>query len=245
MLLITSDDRLAAAAPERFRHAWTGLMGFSFLFGIGLTFVWGAAWRLFKEPGGILFTPAALTLAVYVLGPYRRAAAALVDVVAGRDAAFRPLAAASLLVVLAMAMLGLAPRSYHRDPLLPWLQWALPDMEIYRVLILMPLWGAWATVVTGQFRKPDAATEPAVAAFVRGGGAVPAAVAMAVPFAGTCAYFNYLGLWMFALAGAGAIGGILSGLALARMTGGLNRRALLAGNLVTQLVFLAAYLATR
>jgi hypothetical protein len=245
MLLTASDGRLAAARPERFANAWVGVMLLSLAWGVLSTLLWGAAWALFR-PQGVHFAPAAVVLTVFLLWPFRRAAVALAETVGGDAPTARALAAALFVAVLCLALLGLKATPYHNERPLPgWLAWVRPRGELYRVLVLAPVWGGWAMLITGQFRRPVEGTEAAVAAFSRGCGAVAAAACMAVPGVLTWVYFGYLWGWEATMSGAAIAAAVGGGLALSARTGGLTRAALLAANVVTQLAFLASCLANR
>ena len=243
MLLTACDERLAAEAPERFRWAWSGVMVLSLLIGLLLVNVWGQAWALFRDYLA-LFTPTAATVGVFVLWPHRRGVAALAKALGGRDATVSASIAALLVVVLALGFLRLTPSSVYGETELPWwIAWARPDHSLYRVLLLMPLWGGWAMLIVGQFRRPDDGTEPAVAAFVRGCGPVAAAACMGAVLVATILYFRFLPWTQLSISGAAALAAIAGGLVLARLTGGLKRSTLLATNVLTQLAFLFGYIA--
>ncbi len=246
MLLTADEERLAEATPRRFLYAWAGLMLLSLGWGALIAGVWGWAWFLFKEPQQILFTCVAVTTALYVLWGYRRAFRALAELLGGPDPTGRALAAALLVVGFALCLLGLQSVPFHNESRLPAaLAWLRPAAELHRVLLIMPLWGAWAMLITGQLWRPDDRTEPAVVAFVRGCGPLPAAASMALPAVLTWLYFRYLGGWELSLWAAAVVAAVAGGLGIAHLTGGLKRRTLLAVNLLTQCAFLLAYLANR
>jgi len=245
-LLTTSQERFAARPPERFAGAWAGMMILSLLWGVLLSVLWGLSWRLFKEPANILFTPAAITVAVFVLWPYRLGTTALVEIVAGPSVTFRAMVSALFVAVLTLCFLGLSGTHYHSEKSLPaFLAWARPAAELYRVLILMPFWGGWAMLITGQFCRPNQYTEPAVSAFVRGCGPLAATACMLPPALLTWAYFHFLQGWEISISAVTIVAAIAGGIVLSRRTGGLKRCTLLAGNVLTQLAFVLAYLANR
>ena len=246
MLLTASDERLSREAPGRFANAWPGLMLLSLGCGILLAALWGLSWRLFKEPTNIQFTPAAVAVAVFVLWPFRRGISALAEIVAGAGATNRAVVSALSVAVLTLCMLGFSGSQYHREPALPdFLVWARPSVELYRVLILMPLWGGWAMLITGQFCRPNDETEPALAEFVRGCGPTVATACMLLPGLLTWAYFHFLNGWEISISAATIIAAIAGGIAMAHRTKGLKRNTLLAVNVLAQLAFALAYLANR
>jgi len=246
MLMTAGDEQLSRRPARRFAAAWPGVMALSLGWGVLLAGLWGLSWRLFKEPGGILFTPAAVTVAVFLLWPFRRAASALSEVIAGAGNTQRAILAALLVAVLALCMLGLGSSRYHNESVLPAaLAWIRPSAELYRVLIVMPLWGGWAMLITGQFCRPREDTAPAVAAFVLGCGPVAATASMLAPALLTWAYFHFLNGWEMSMSAAAVITAVVGGMALSRRTGGLKRATLLAANVLTQLAFVLSYLANR
>jgi hypothetical protein len=246
MLLTASDEQLNGQPPQRFVNAWPGLMALSLGLGVLLAVLWGLAWQLFKEPANILFTPVAVTVAVFVLWPFRRGMAALAEIIAGPQLTNRAVASALLVAVLTLCLLGLGGGRYHSEKVLPdFLAWARPSAELYRVLILMPLWGGWAMLITGQFCRANQATEPAVVAFTQGCGPLAATACMLPPALLTWAYFHFLGGWEISMSAVTIFAAIGGGVVLSRRAGGLRHSALLAANVLTQLVFVLTYLANR
>lgn len=242
MFLTAGEESLAAQEPSRFVRAGLGTMGLAMGCGLLLTGAWGLGWTLFHGYAPLTM-PAAVTMAVFVLWPFRRACVSLADLCAGKDGSSRPVVLCVLVVGLAMCLMSLGDFHSGEYALPEWLQWVRPGEKYYRVLLLMPLWGAWSMLITPQFCRASAATEPYVAALARGGGAGTAAVCLVPPLAGSIFYFHYLGLWVqVVLSAVAVLGAIAAGLVCCRASGGLTRRALLAGNLLTQILFLLAYL---
>jgi len=245
MLLTACDERLSAEPAARFAHAWAELLVLSICWGLVSVGIWSAAWGLFGRPFGLIL-PAAMVAGVFVLWPFRRASGALVETVSPAETAARATGAAVLVVLLTLALMSLQPYDYRRDAQLPdWIAWFRPWIKLYRVLLLMPLWGAWAMLITPQFSRPKATTEPAVASFARGCGPLAAAAVMALLLAATITYFNFLPWEQVGISAAAVTAAIAGGALCCRASGGLSRRALLAANVLTQLVFLLAYLAGR
>jgi len=246
MLLTASPQRLADELPGRFTHVWAGLMLASLTWGVLLAWLWGTAWSVFRDYEGMPLMQVAVVVSATVLWLYRRSVLSLSQCLGGKDARTQNLITTLVLVVFALALLGLrTPRdAFHDINLPPAWQWTYPAV-VQRVLILAPLWGAWAMLVTCQFCKPNDDTEPAVSAFARGCGPLVAAVCMAVPLAPTLLYFYFLNWWRVMLPAVTIFTAIAAGLIFCRRTGGLTRRALLAANFLTQLAFILSYLANR
>jgi len=235
VLLTASDEKLGEYLPQRFARAWSELMLLSLLWGLAAVGLWGTTWRVFGEFTGIPLVQVAVVLVAMVLCVYRRAILAMAEILVGPDLPSRSLAGCAIVVALALMLLGM--RSY------PYWHHGIPPL--YVVLVLSPLWGAWAMLIVPKFCRPGAGTDSAVKAFVEGCGPLQAAICLAMPMAATIVYFNYLPwtqLWICAAAILAAIGG---GCLLCRQTGGLTRKALLADNLLTQMVFILAYLANK
>jgi hypothetical protein len=245
MLLTADDGAIASEPPGRFRLAWVELLVLSAAAGLGMVGVWGAAWHIFRDwAGTYLITPAAAVTVAMVVWPFRRSVAALAEAVAGRDATGRAVVAAAVVLLLGLCLVRLKPDWYAREDALPvWLDWLRPTTKIYRVLLLMPIWGAWSMLITCQFCRPNEATEPAVAAFARGCGPLAGAGTMAVPAAATFGYFHYIGWGGLNMPIACLSIAIAGGIVLCRRAGGLRRKPLLAANMLTQLTFVLAYLA--
>lgn len=239
MMLMASDEALSAQPPVRFARAGSGLMVLAVLWGILLSVAWTLSWGLFQDYT-LLIMPAAATLVVHVLGPMRRMGPALAQVL-GRN---NPLAGAVLVVVIAMCFLSLQPDYFRaEDPLPAALAWIRPSGKMLRVLLLMPVWGAWAMLIMPQFCRPGEGTEPWLAACAKGCGPMAAAAMLVLPLAGTIFYFHYMGpnaqFWISGLSILSSIGGSYL---LCRLCGGLNRRSWLASGALTQMVFLVTYL---
>ncbi|MFP3937458.1 MAG: hypothetical protein ACLFVW_03880 [Phycisphaerae bacterium] len=246
MLLAASDRRLAGESPRRFRWAWVELMLLSAGWGVGSALLWELCVNVFGwYSADFPFIPTAVVLAVMVLWVYRRAVRSLAELLGAGDQAGTSAAAAMTVVTMALILLGL--RSWQPDwpvHMHPWLQWLRPR-TMYRALILAPVWGAWAMLITPQFRRPDAGSEPQVAAFARGCGPFAAAVCMAAPLAGSVIYFNHMPWTQLGISATAVLTAVAGGQILCAVGGGLKRRNLLSVNLLTQITFLLAYLANR
>ncbi len=239
-LLTASEERLGGLDPQRFAHAWIGLAGWSLLWGLAAAGLWSGAWWVFEDEYGVPVLSAGGVLVVGLLWPYRRAGAAVTAVLGGSDAGSRGVSAAVLVAVLALLLLGLKGRDLYLPRVPPAWAWAAPA-PFLRVLILAPLWGAWAMMIVPQFCRPGPGTAPAVAAFARGCGPVTAAGAMGAVAAVTTLYMSYLPWWQLSISGGTIAAALLAGWLLCRRAGGLTRDALLAANLLTQIAFLLAY----
>lgn len=247
LLMSADDDRLAGEPPERFKQAWLGLAIAGLVWGVVLACVWGAAWKVFGD-WGFLIMPATITLALYCLWPFSQAVTALGRQIGGKSAERRTLAVAVLVVVMAMCLMRLSPDWQRKEfPTLAWwIAWLRPEAKLYRVLVLMPAWGAWAMLITVKFCRPGQRTEPQVAALARGCDALAVAGFMAVLLGVSIAYFHHLGLGgQVQVPLATIVAAIASGIGFNRASGGLTRQGLLAANLTTQIVFILAYLAGR
>ena len=253
VFLTASDERLGREPPQRFARTWVATMLLSLVWGVFLAWLWGTAWTVFKETPGDYWMRSAAVVSATVLWLYRRSLLALGECLA-RDVREQALVVCVAVVVLVLVMLGLR-RPYDPDweffrisdrqiNLPPHWQWLFP-MVVQRVLILAPLWGAWAALIACQFCKPNDQTEPAVAAFARGCSPLAASASMAVPLALTLVYLNFLGWWRLMIPAMTLLCAILGGLVLGRRTGGLKRRTILAVNILTQIAFILAYLASR
>ncbi|MHC4294120.1 MAG: hypothetical protein ACYSTL_00875 [Planctomycetota bacterium] len=245
MLLSASDERLSRESPARFRDSWVGVLGFSLAWSLLALGLWAVAWKVFGEPFGRIL-PAVLLTAVFALWSFRESLKSLAEIMFPNDTTSRAAVVSIFVLILTCALLSLPPDFYKRDPELPkFIAWFRPHAKIHRIIILAPLWGAWAMLITPQFRRPDDRTEPFVAAFARGFGPLAAAAVMGLLLGTTITYLNFLPWEQLIVSGLTVVGAIAAGLICCRLTGGLTRRALLAANIITQLVFILAYLGAR
>ena len=247
MLLTAGDERLADAAPERFGRAWIGLVGLSLLWGIAMAYLFGAAGSLFGEVTGLLMMPAAVVTTATVAWLYRLAVVDLARVVARSRAEQVAPVAAAVTLVLALAMCGLKSHQPDWSNGLPWFLHWIPR-TMFRTLILAPVWGGWAMLITLQFCRPTEQTEPAVVALGRGCGPLTAAMCMLAPFAATVwsfrMFYHAHEWWQnLIIPAVTALTAIAGGWLICRLDGAPTRRGLLATNMLTQLVFILAYLA--
>ena len=255
LLLAADEAALARQDPARFERAWVSLIGISLVWGVFVAWWWATAGMVFSR----YLMHTALVVAVTTLWLFRESLLALCRCLGGDDGERRHLICTVLVVALALMLQGLRKPEDPTQPPLEWLSafpaalrvrleglWrgVFPEV-VLRVLMLAPLWGAWAMLITCQFCKPSARTEPAVAALARGCGAAAGTLTMALPLGGTLLYLYFLDWWRLLVAGLTILTAILAGLLLCRRAGGLTRRALLAVNFLTQLAFLITYLASR
>lgn len=243
-LVTLSDEKLRAESPQRFSRAWLGLVAGSLGWGVASAWLWAGVWKLFNDPSDLMIMPAVVTAGV-IVWLFRQGAVALIEIPFGREGTIRALGATGLVMLVIMVLLRLQADWYASEyPLRAYIAWVRPGGKVYRVLVLMPLWGAWSMLAVCQFCRPTRRTEPAVAAFARGCGPLATAGCMAVGLAMTIGYVGYLGLGaQLAIPAVTIAAAIISGLVMCRATGALTRRGLLAGNLLTQIVFVLAFLA--
>ena len=240
MFLTAGDERLGAQKPDRFTYVWLGLMGVSVLAGLVLVGVWSVAWQVFRD-WDRLSRPAAVTAIVLLVWPLRRALVSLGPAMRFRDRANQTAVAVAGAVLIGVGFMSLVERypCAYEYAMPGWTAWIRPDLSIFRVLLLMPVWGAWSMLIAVQFRRPCAETDPVTRRFARGCGPLAAVACMAPPLAGTIVYFHYMGMTeQLVITGLTVGTAIVAGPILCRISGGMTRQALLAGNVITQIVFL-------
>jgi hypothetical protein len=113
------------------------------------------------------------------------------------------------------------------------------------VLLLTPVWGAWAMLALGQFHRPTPETDPPTRHFAGSVGPLATAGYLLVPLAGSLIYLNFLYPWHFIPPASALLGALAGGALMVRLRGGLRREAVLATNFLTQLFFLAGYLTVK
>jgi hypothetical protein len=143
-------------------------------------------------------------------------------------------------------MLNHAVRGYPDWPtqLPPAWAWLWPK-AIHRVLLLTPLWGSWSMLALGLFPRPRADADACTLQFAGSIGPLAAAAYLLAPLGGSVVYLNFLYPWHFVPPAAALLGALGAGTLLVRLAGSLDRSALLATNVLTQLAFLAGYLLVR
>jgi hypothetical protein len=245
LVLFGTDGQVKTLDGKRLRWAWLWVLLWSLGWGIAAAVVYAAAWALFGDPvGDVRLLPALAVTAALSMGPYRTAVRALARSLSPRDATGRAVAAVVLVLTWTAAITMLMLDSYRTSTgLAGWLTFLGPGTKIYLVLSLMPLWGGWATLITPQFCRPGPDDSEPVANFARSCHPLAAALAMAVLLWLTATCFNWMNLGGLAVGMAAVVAAVSSGLALCG--GRLSRRALLAANVVTQVVFVLAYVAAR
>ena len=240
LLMTAPPPELDRRPPASFERAWLGVMALALAWGVLACGLWSLGHVLF---GSVSTVPALITTVAFCLWLYRRSIVSLGEVLAPNDAPARTVV---LAVGLGGLFLALRGGEASREGDLPALvQWLRPYERHYRLLLLAPLWGAWAMIIAPKFARLSPAAGAATAAFAAGCEPFWAAAALALPLGASLFYLQYLQwFWQAALpivtvlAAAGAAWGL-------GRRNGLDRRALLATNLLTQLVFLLAYLAAR
>ena len=240
MFLTAGDERLGAQKPGRFTYAWLGLMGLSVLTGLMLIGVWIVVWKVFQD-WDRLSRPAAVTAIVLLAWPLRRALVSIGPALRFRERANRMAVAGAAAALIGVGFMSLVER--RLSPLEyawpDWIAWIRPELSIFRVLLLMPVWGAWSMLIAVQFRRPDGITGPVTRRFARGCGPLAAVACMVPPLAGTIVFFHYMGqMGQLVTTGVTIVTAIVSGPILCWIGGGMTRGALLAGNMITQIVFL-------
>ncbi len=250
VFLTASSERLRKADPQRFSRLSGAVMLLSIVWGLILVCLWELTSHItwLARPGpGLLderLVSSVICGAAITFGVSYRSAAAFIETFSGNRRLLRWFALAVLAATVATILyyafrLSNPDRSTHLSQRWIWL-W---PRALCRVLLVTPVWGAWSMVVLGQFHRPDELTDGPARCFAGTAGPLSAAICLALPLAGTLIFLNFLHPWKHfvppAVAIATAIGG---GTLIVRMHGRLCRQALLAGNFLTQLGFLAAYL---
>lgn len=246
MIMMADDDKLRAQPPERFNRVWIGLVIFALAWGLLSIGLWNLAGWLFGWPGGMYFMQALMVVVVMLLGPYRRPAESLINVLAGPNHTSRSLFSVILVLGLVTSLTVLRPDWYRQEQALPgWLLWIRPESKIDRVLLLMPLWGTWSMLILPHFRRGNSEENPTIAAMARSCGPLTAAILMGLLIGTAIGYFAYMPWTQLSISAAGVAAAIGGGLFLTHRTGQMNRNVLLATNLLTQLAILVAFLANR
>ena len=242
LLMTAPAEGLQSQPPQRFLRAWIGLMVLSLGWGLLSCGIWVVCQQIFGS--GAHGVPALVTGGAFCLWLYRRSLISTAAILAPSDLSARAL----VLSVLALAVVGVysaftGGEGIREFDLPDAIRWALPYERHYRLLLLAPLWGAWAMIIGPKFCRLSPAAEPAVAAFASGCGPFRAVLCMVLPLAGTLFYFQYLHWsWQVAIPVVTIIAAPAAAWLCSRRQG-LRRSTLLAANFLTQLVFLLTYMA--
>ncbi len=246
-LYLTADPgRLAKCAAGRLKYSWAGIMIISLAWGLVSIGLWEGGLRLFDWYSyDFPLAPVALTLAVMTAWIYRRAVLSLGEVIAGDDASERALGGGVIVVIFALGLLGIKGWKPDWPTYLPaaW-RWIRPR-AMYRVLLMMPLWGGWAMLALPQFCRPGERTDRPTRALAAGCEPLIVTGFLGGILAATVLYFNYLPWTQLSIPAATVFVAIGGGWLIVRRCGGLGRKALLATNILTQMIFLFAYLSNR
>lgn len=243
LLLLARRGRFPVQSSERFGWAWLGMMILAPMIGLMLIAVWGVTWGVFRDYG-VLIRPAAVTAMFFLVLPMQSAMLAVAEAVGGKGPTGRVAVTIVLTILFTSCFMCLRPDMYRSEFELPaFLQWIRPATKIYRVLLMMPIWGVWAMLISLQFARPTERSEPAVQALAKGCGPLVAVGSMLVPLAGNIVYFHYLGTGaQVTVPLVTILAAIVVPSLLAKHTQVVNRGLLLAGCLLTQLVFLITVL---
>ncbi len=246
-VMTAGDGRLASHPASVFDRAWAGVLAVSLAWGVLSIALWEAALRLFDLYSGFPLMPVALLVPAAVLGVYRRSVLEAGRLLGGRDPVGRSLAAGCVVVALTLTLLGIKGLGWREEwpANLGFLPHWLRPRATYRVLLLAPLWGAWGMLTSLHLGRPDESTEPAVRRMRAGFGPAAATLVMALLLGGSMVLFNYLPWWQVGIGGSAIVAALVGGWVLGRLTGGLRRCTLLVVNLLTQWIFLLAYLSIR
>jgi hypothetical protein len=245
--ILTADEcRLKSYDPVGFRRGWIGLLLVSFLWGLASIGLWNLSIRLFGMPGGMNVMSAMVLAAVILLFPMRLAAIFLCGLLGGKDTTARMLFMGVLVMVLTMCLLSLRPDWHASESPLPWvLGWLRPLSKSNRVLLLAPMWGAWSMLILPNFHRIDPDAFPQISAMAKGCGPLTATITMGVLLGWSGGYFAYLSWVQVCVSTTAVLVGVFGGLLLAYRNGQMDRKVLLATNLLTQLAVLVSFLGIR
>jgi hypothetical protein len=204
---------------------------------------YGLTWRM---RFGEVF-PSLLCAGVTVVGVFRGPADDLMRSVRLRS----PWLRRAMLLVLTAALAAMITGAVrHKDPdwpthLPPDWQWLWPR-ALYRVLLLMPVWGAWGMFAVASFCRPTDRTDPPTREVIASTSAATPALMLAIPLTGSLIYLMFLPPPFRPIPPAAAVAaGLGGGLLLVKLRGSVDRAALRGSFLLAQLAYLAGYVLVR
>lgn len=244
LLLTASPARLEGLQATCFHRAWLWLMLIGLGWGILCVGLWELGGLAVRRSASLPLVSVLLVALATLTGLYRRALESLVALLSVRGAG-QAIAATALMLTYVVFLLEGTGWNLNSASYLPrMLEWIRPQ-PWHRALLLAPVWGSWAMLLTVQFHRPDENTEACVAAFARRCGPATAAFTMGAVLMVSLWYFNHLSWWQFSIPLVTILTAASAGAWFCRAAGGLGRDPLLAVNLLTQMAFLAAYLVNR
>lgn len=210
-----------------------------------LAIAWEVAWRVLPRGWymntSLPFMPTIVVVALMMLTPLRRPITALARVLVEGGSTDRGLFTAAIAAIVALGVLGLGPWRRESTWLPMWLAWVRP-LEESPVLLLMPMWGAWAMMAVTHFCPIAPSAIPLAASYAKRQPVAATAVWMAIPLAGTLWELNFLWGFVAIPAAMALISGSVVSVILCRRAGGVRLATLRACNAMTQLAFLGGYL---
>lgn len=242
-LLACDEEAVALHEPSEYALAGVGVLGVSAIWAAMAVGLWALGTFLFGGPGGFYPMEALLLGSVMLLGLYRRSAEALLEILSGENPARQALLGGLLAVGVIICLMVLKPDWYRTENSWGQLDILRPASKVTRVLILMPLWGAWSMWMLPQFSHGSSAVSPAISAMTKFVGPLSGAAMMGLLLAGTIGYMGFLPWTQLTISAATIAAALGGGACLLQRRGQLDLRVLRATNLLTQLTFLASYLA--
>jgi hypothetical protein len=152
-------DRLRQPDSPLWRSAGRWLVPWGFLIGLVYLATFRGAWKWFGEYWGVRWLPAVTVLAIDLGFCGHRLLAGVTELPSRLQTArseriealtLGVLVAVLLITIAKYAMLVSLPLGVFTSPPTPgwylprWIRFLCPDDEIYRPLMLMPIWGRWA-----------------------------------------------------------------------------------------------------
>ncbi len=244
LLLTARRARLDSLQATCFQGAWLWLMLIGLGWGILCIGLWELGGLAVRRSASLPLASVLLVTLATLTGVYRRALEALAHLLSVGETG-RAITATALMLTYVVFLLEGTGWNLNSASYLPrMLEWIRPQ-PWHRALLLAPVWGSWAMLLTVQFHRPDEKTEACVAAFARRCGPATAAFTMGAVLMVSLWYFNHLSWWQFSIPLVTILTAASAGAWFCRAAGGLRRDPLLAVNLLTQMAFLAAYLVNR
>ena len=241
-LLIMNDREFTSISSSGFRWWWLGLLLLSGLWGGLLASLWYGLFWLTKWSDSADSLVGLLLAAVHLLCIYRYAAISLVRIIGGRNRTLQTMLM-SFLVLAFIICLMLLRSDWHRHEA-QWPAWAdlfRPASKVVRVTILSCLWGGWSMMILPNFYRRSVNEQSLVACMGRWCGPVTCVLVMGGLLGLSIGWFGYMAWTQLSISVCTLVAATIGGFVLAHIHQVLDRKVLLASNILTQIVFLIIF----
>lgn len=243
-------EKIKAMPGEKFAKIYFGLIVFSAIISACMIGIFTGLTSIILENSAgqtsQYFIAGFAAMLFFLLGPYSLAHKFSIKFLSQSDQTKRMIFTVAIMLGSVIFLSALRHEYYRFEYELPgFLEQLRPDSKIFRVLIIMPLWGMWAMMVLLQFSRPSLERCSPSHHFAKGCGPLRVAITMGALIAISICFFAFMPWTQLIISAAAIATALIAGSVLKHLNGKLDRTVLLATNLLTQLAVLASYIAVR